>query len=192
MRTYRLRLVAEAGSDPVDGTPLGHEEETVSVDADSLWAARSRAIQRMTLRPMGRVLSAYDADTGDEIVHPPPAGFRPGQFVVDGLPDTYEGFTRDQTWNGFAVPYFLLAVARRIADDYAAQPPGDGPYAAEYDEDRDVVRLYDPSAGEWDEYGPVESDDGTGHGLRALYPIGAQYWTWEEVRSPTADGAAAH
>ena len=28
----------------------------------------------------------------------------------------------------------------------------------------------------------------TGHGPRALYPVGGHYWTWEEVREP---GAAA-
>ncbi|HIG73777.1 MAG TPA: hypothetical protein EYQ24_04125 [Bacteroidetes bacterium] len=189
MPTYRLRLVAEAGPDPVDGTPLGHDEETLTVEADSPWAARSRALHRMTLRPMGRVLRAYDADTGDEIVHPPPAGFRPGRFTIDGLPGTYDGFTRGETWNGFAVPYFPLAVARRVADDYAAQPAGlDGQPESEYDADRDLVRLYDPSSGEWDEYGPVEIDDRALHGPRALYPVGARYWTWEEG-SARADSA---
>lgn len=176
MYTYRLRLVAEAGLDPVDGSPLGQEEETISVDADSPWTARSYALQRMTLRPMGRVLRAYDDDTGNEIVHPTPAGFRPGQFTIDGLTGIYQGFTRGETWNGFAVPYFPLAEARRVADDYAAQPAGpDGQTAAVYDADLDVVRLYDPSSEAWDEYGPVDVEG------RHLYPVGAQYWTWEDA-----------
>ena len=176
MPTFTLRLVAEAGPDPVDGTPLGHDEETLSIEADSPWAARSRALHRMTLRPMGRVLRAYDAHTGDEIVHPPPAGFRPGRFTIDGLPGTYDGFTRGETWNGFAVPYFPLAEARHIAADFAAQPPNpDGQPIGEYDADRDVVRLRDPSSDDWDETSRVEIDG------RSLYPVGAHLWTWEET-----------
>ena len=185
MPTYRLRFVAEAGFDPVDGATLGHDEETLTVEADSPWAARSLALHRTTLRPVGRVLRVYDATTGDEIVRPPPAGFRPGRFTIDGLPGTYNGYTRGETWNGWAVPYFSLDIARRVAGDYAAQPAGlDGQPEAEYDADRDLVRLYDPSSGEWDEYGRVEIDDGTGYGLRVFYPVGAHYWTWEEACEP--------
>lgn len=182
MPEYRIRLVAEAGADPIDGTLRGHDEETLTVEADTLWAARSRALYRMTLSPMGRLLRAYNADTGDEIVSPPPANLRSGRFIIDGLPGIYEGFTRGETWNGFAVPYFPLAEARRIADDYAAQPADlDGQTEAEYDADRDLVRLYDPSSGEWGEYGPVTLETGTDGGSCVLYPIGSRFWTWEEA-----------
>ena len=180
MPKYRLRLVAESGPDPVDGTPLGPDEETLTVEADSPWAARSRALHRMELRPMGRVLRVYNADTGSEIVRPPASGFRPGRFAVDGLAGTFNGYARDETWNGFAVPYFPLAEARRVAQAYAAQPAGlDGQTEAEYDAGRDLVRLYDPSSGEWDDYRPVDVDG------QALYPVGARYWTWEEVERHT-------
>lgn len=101
---------------------------------------------------------------------------RPARFVIDGLAGTYNGFTRGERWNGWAVPYFPLDEARRIADDYASEPPGvDGQNLAEYDADRDLVRLYDPSNKEWDEYGS-ETLEG-----RELYGIGACYWTWEET-----------
>ena len=181
MPEYHIRLVAEAGPDPVDGSLRGHDEETLEVEAETQWEARSLALHRTTLRLTGRTLRTYDAGTGEEIVLPPPAGFHPGRFVIDGLPGIYDGFTRGETWNGFAVPYFPLAEARRVADDYAAQPPGlDGQTAARYDENRDVVRLYDPSSGEWDEYGPIETDD-TGRGPRVLYSVGGHYWTWDEV-----------
>lgn len=176
MPEYRIRLVAEAGPDPVDGSPLGRDEEVILVEASTRYEARSLALRRTTLHMMGRLVRAYDADTGEEVVLPPPAGFSPGRFSIDGLPRTYEGFTRGERWNGFAVPYFPLAEARRVADDYAAQPAGpDGQTAAVYDADRDVVRLYDPSSGEWDEYGPVDVEG------RHLYPVGAQYWTWEDA-----------
>lgn len=182
MPHYSLRLVAESGPDPISGNLLIREEEVVDVEAASPWDARSLAIHRMTLRPMGRVLRAYDTDTGDEVAPPPPTSFRPGRFTIDGLSGIYSGFTRGETWNGFAVPYFPLEEARHIADDYAAQPAGlDGQAEAEYDADRDLIRLYDPSSDEWDKYGPVEIDDGTGHGSRALYPVGAHFWTWKEA-----------
>ena len=135
-----------------------------------------RALHQMTLRPMGRVLRVYDAETGDEIVRPSPGGFRTGRFVIDGLPGVYEGFTRGESWNGFSVPFFSLAEARRIAADYAEQPASpDGQTRADYDADRDVIRLYDPTSGEWDEIVPIEAD-----GL-SLYPVGARFWTWEEM-----------
>jgi len=182
MPTYSVRLVCEAGPEPVTGEVLDRSEETITVEAPTAWDAKTRATMQMTIRPMGRVLRAFDAESGHEIAPPAPAGFRPGRFCIDGLPGTYEGFTRGETWNGFAVPYFPLAEARRVADDYAAQPAGlDGLTEAEYKADRDLIRLYDPSSDEWDEYGPVEVDDETGHGPRALYPVGAQYWTWEEI-----------
>jgi len=176
MPTYSVRIVAEAGTDPVGGTPLGYDQEILTIEADSLWAARSRAIHRMTLSPMGRVLRIYDAEAGDEIVHPSPSSFRQGRFRIDGLPGTYDGFTRDETWNGFAVPYFSLEEARRVAHYYAAQLAGpDGQAQSDYDTDRNIIRLYDPSSGQWDDYSPVNVEG------RMLYPIGTRDWTWEEV-----------
>ena len=89
MPEYRIRLVAEAGLDPVDGTPRHREEQTLSLDADSPWEARCIAVRRMTLRPMGRVLNAYDADTGEEVKAPPPPGLRPGRFVIRSARDLF-------------------------------------------------------------------------------------------------------
>lgn len=181
MPEYRIRLVAEAGTDPVDGTPRGRDEETLAVEGESLWAARSRSLHRMTLQPMGRLLRVYDAETGDEIARPQPAELRPGRFLLDGLDGVYDGFTRGETWNGFAVPYFSLAEARRVADDYAAQlPTADGQTRAEYDAGRGVFRLYDPSSDEWDEVAPVIVGD------RTLYCVGTHLWTWENASDEAA------
>lgn len=84
----------------------------------------------------------------------------------------------------WVMQYFEFAEARRIAKDYGAQPPRpDGETRAEYDHDLNLVRLYDPSAGDWDEYGPVDVD---GH---VLYPVGACYWTWEQEGT---DGSRPH
>ena len=55
----------------------GHDEETLVVEADTRWEARSRRIMRTSMRVMGRVVRTYDADSGEEIVLPPPADFAP-------------------------------------------------------------------------------------------------------------------
>lgn len=175
MPTHSIRLVCDGGPDPVTGEIRDRAEETLTVEGSTPWEARSRAVSQMTIRPTGRLLRAYDAETGQEIVHPPLEDLRPGLFVIDGLPGTYAGWTRGEEWNGFAVPYFDLAEARRVADDYAAQPSGsDGETRAEYDPDHGVIRMFDPSADEWDEVESVEIDG------RTLYPVGTRVWTWEE------------
>ena len=85
MPTFAVRLVCEPGPDPVDGCPLGGDEEALTVEADSLWAARSLALHRMTLRPMGRVLRAFDADTGRRD-HSAPARGLPARPVRNRRP----------------------------------------------------------------------------------------------------------
>ena len=176
MPTYSIRLVCEEGPEPLTGETLRHVEETLTVEAPTPWAGRARAVSIMSIRAMGRRLRAYDAQTGQEIPPPAPDRLRPGQFVVDGLPGTYRGFTRGESWNGFAVPYFEFSEARRVAEDYAARPPGlDGEPRADYDDVHGTFRLYEPSAGEWDEFTTVEIEG------RSLYPIGSRFWTWTEV-----------
>lgn len=176
MSRYRIRLVCERGVEPVTGEALDREEETLTVEAATPYEGFRRATFRMTISPRGRLLRGYDADSGEQILPPAPGPFRRARFTIEGVQGPYEGYTTDETWNGWAIPYFPLAEARRIAADYAAQPPSfEGQTQGEYDQDRDVIRLYDPSAGEWDEVGPVVHDG------RALYPIGARLWTWEEI-----------
>lgn len=176
MPIFNVRLVCDAGLGPLGVEALDRAEETVTVEAPSLWEARSLATARMSISPRGRLLRAYDADTGVEVAQPSMADLHPGRFVIDGVDGVFAGFTRGESWNGWAVPYFTLAEALRVAEGYAAQPAGpDGQALAEHDAERSLIRLYDPSNGEWDEYGPVEME---GH---QLYPVGAQGWTWEEV-----------
>lgn len=177
MPTYDLRIVYESGNDPVTNEPVGRDEEVVTVEGSSPWEARSRALATVSrVSAMGRLVRAYDIATGQEVKAPSPGELRPGRFRIDGLDGIYDGFSRGETWNGFAVPYFPLAEARRIASDFAAQPPSlDGQALGEYDADRDLVRLRDPSSDDWDETPCIEVDG------RSLYPVGAHLWTWEEA-----------
>lgn len=176
MPTYSIRLVCDEGPEPLTGEILNHAEETFILEAPTPWEGRRRAISRMTISPMGRLLRAYDATTGDEILPLPLPDLRPGVFMIDGLPGEYQGFTRDETWNGFAVPYFPLAEAQRIVEDYVAQPKtADGEMKAKYDAEGELFRMYEPANEEWEEY---PSLDISGH---TLYPIGTRYWTWMEL-----------
>jgi hypothetical protein len=176
MATFTIKLVCEAGSGPLGEGPFERAEELIDVDAPTLWDAYRSATRKMTISPMGRLLVGYDAETGERVEAPDePRELRAAQFAVDGLEGTFEGYTMGEMWNGWAVPYFPLEEAQRIIAEYAAQPPSlDGQTRGEYDPDRDVIRLYDPSADEWDEIGSVDLD---GH---TLYPVGSCLWTWEE------------
>lgn len=176
MPHYAVRLVCEARPAGTGAPALARDEQTLRVEAPSLWNAREQALARMTIQAAGRPVAAYDAD-GTLIQLPGSPAFKPGQYCIDGLEGTYEGFDQGESWNGWAVPYFPLSEARRIAGRYAAQPAtveGQQPLA-DFDEARGVIRLYDPTADEWDETAPT-----TVHG-QPLYPVGARLWTWERT-----------
>lgn len=176
--THSIRITYDAGTDPVSCEPIGADEEVVSVAATSLLEARSRALAASSVRARGRLVRVYDAESGVEVGTTALAELRPAQFQIDGLDGVFDGYTRGETWNGWAVPYFPLAEARRIAGRYASQPATeDGQAAAAFDEARAVVRLYDPVQDEWDEVSPVDID---GH---TLYSVGAHLWTWEHART---------
>src|SRR5690606_5822335 len=101
---YRVRLVAEAGPDPLTGEPLVGAEEVVEVEADSREHARRRAAYAMTMRLAGQLLRFYDEATGEEITSDhEPRSPRRGTFTVDGVPGVYPGITRGESWNGWAV-----------------------------------------------------------------------------------------
>jgi hypothetical protein len=181
---YRIRLIAEAGPDPLTGEPLEGCEEVVEVEADSLEHARRRAPRVMTMRLMGQLLRFYDEETGEEIESDEePPSFRRATLVLDGLPRTYPGITRGEHWNGWAVPHFEKDVALRIAEDYeqtANELSGDMVGArARYDEEADAFVFYDPiNQDEMAYY--AKTIEVNGEELDA-YPIGAREWTWEEV-----------
>lgn len=107
------------------------------------------------------------------------------RFSIDGL-DTYEGFHRGESWNGWACPAFERGEAERIAADYRAQ--GDrlpGPFSATYDSDTDAFLFQEPDDDPAD--GPISFGSGTidADGVaRTVYFIGTNYWTWELVEQP--------
>lgn len=104
---------------------------------------------------------------------------REAVFEIDGLPGKFEGVTHGRTWNGWACPSFTPEVAQKIADAWGQMWTPDwmeDRYRAEFRHEDKVFRFWDPTSGEWDEFGPLK--DG-------LYPIGTGCWTWTEVEPDT-------
>ena len=180
MSLHKVRLVCERDQDPTTGDAIEREEETFSIEAATPYEAFRRATLRMTIRPRGRLLQGYDADTGALIRPPAPGPFRRSRFLIEDVQGPYEGYTNGETWNGWAVPYFEFEVARRVAADYVrAEEGGDMPGAsARYDEWQDAFVLNDPCYEDEAAYGALKIE--VNRTEVEVYPIGAREWTWEE------------
>ena len=182
MSQYRVRLICERGPDPVTGEVHEREEEPLAVEATTPYEAFRRATLRMTINPRGRLLQGYDAET-DELIRPPaPNPFRRSRFIIEDVQGPYDGYTTGETWNGWAVPFFELHEAKRIAADYARAGEEQGGdlagSTAGYDEEQDAFVFFDP----------IFEDEAVFHACKieagreevVVYPIGASEWTWEE------------
>lgn len=102
---------------------------------------------------------------------------RSTEFYLDADPDTtFSGYTKGNTWNGWACPYFEKEVAEQVAEHYGElhRYDNEGEYWAEYDPQEDVFAFHDTQNDEPRKFGPVEIDG------KKLYPIGAYCWTWTE------------
>jgi hypothetical protein len=99
---------------------------------------------------------------------------RPTSFAIDFIEgETFDGYTRDEDWNGFACPYFSLEQGRRVVD--AWQRKG---WKARYDVEADSF-IFEMQAGggepDYETYAGSEVE-----GVK-VYPIGAFSWIWDEV-----------
>jgi len=103
--------------------------------------------------------------------------FREAEFYLDIDPErTFFGYTKGDTWNGWACPYFEREVAEEVSRAYVEvneSGPEEG-YEAEYDPERDAFLFYEPAYDEPLEFEAIEVGD------QKLYPIGAYYWTWRQ------------
>ena len=182
MSIRRVKLVCERGPEPLDGVILDYEEEIVDVKADTLWEAFERAAMRTTLNVAGRPLRGYDWETGQDILPPPLPCFRRSRFMVEEATGPHEGYTRDETWNGWAVPYFDAEVAHHIVSDVAhlgVAAVDQGASSIRYDTERDAFVYRNPVSAEevaWD----ATTIRMNGESFKA-YPIGYCEWTWEEA-----------
>ena len=96
----------------------------------------------------------------------------PAKFTIDTLGDcVFEGYSKDEDWNGWACPYFTFEQAESIVAAYHEKG-----WPARYDQTNDCfVFSMQHAGGDEDEiYTPIEED-----GLK-LYPIGTANRIWEE------------
>ena len=85
----------------------------------------------------------------------------------------FRGYTRDESYNSFACPYFSHDQAELVLQAWAKNG-----LAANYDESTDefVFEVSGDDAGtEFQRFGAIYVD-----GLK-LYPIGVFDWIWEEI-----------
>ncbi len=103
---------------------------------------------------------------------------RPARFQIDAIEGrTFEGFTKGETWNGFACPYFTYEQAQDLLGAFVQAGDRD----AQYDADGDAFMF--GNIGE----GPATPEDLERFGLirvgaLELYAIGAFGWCWTEAR----------
>lgn len=94
---------------------------------------------------------------------------RKAQFKLEFLGNsTFDGFTEDETWNGWACPYFTYEESVKILK---VQNASGGKATYEPDSDRFIFCIQD----EEDVFEPIEVGD------LKLYPIGNGIWIWDEV-----------
>lgn len=90
-------------------------------------------------------------------------------FVIDTIPDkSFEGYSKDDDWNGWACPFFSLEQGKKIV-----QAQNSGQDKSWFDEKNDqFVFIID---GQREYFPSIEIDGGR------LYPIGNSSWIWEET-----------
>jgi hypothetical protein len=101
---------------------------------------------------------------------------REAKFSHDSLGDSkFRGYTRDESYNGFACPYFSYDQAVLILQAWLEHG-----LAANYDENTDEF-VFEVSGGEagneFQRFGAIYAD-----GVK-LYPIGVFDWIWEEIEN---------
>lgn len=89
----------------------------------------------------------------------------------------FGGYTRDESWNGWACPYFTYDEAIRVVEAHR-ECGGEAWYEATQDSFIFTVEASDEN----DSFPAVEIE---GH---RLYPVGAFCWIWEEYSPERARG----
>ena len=104
--------------------------------------------------------------------------FEKAIFVLDAFEDEqFEGYTRGETWNGFACPYFPFESAQHLMNVLSAVGQ-----VAFYDEENDqFVCAEEDYQDDPDRYEAVMVKE-----LGKLYPVGSFAWTWEKMQPANA------
>lgn len=88
----------------------------------------------------------------------------------------FEGFTKDECWNGWDCPYFTFDQAQEVLKQYNQLCGIIGQKdLAFYDLTDDAFIFPGNGEAESEIFSAVEEDG------QKYYPVGAFYWIWEEV-----------
>lgn len=89
---------------------------------------------------------------------------------LDGA--TFKGYSLNETWNGWACPYFDLEESKKIVEEWNKRG-----LKANFDEVSDVFIFEIGEESETEEFGSIQIEE------KKLYPIGTSDWIWEEKDS---------
>ncbi len=117
----------------------------------------------------------FTAKIGSQI-NPSQIIMRPAKFKLESLGYvTFDGFTKNENWNGWACPYFTFEQAQKVLKIYNQLRQIIG--------QKDLA-FYDPAADAF--VFPADDEDEpeifaaiTENGQK-YYPVGAFMWIWEE------------
>ena len=100
---------------------------------------------------------------------------RQANFKLESLGyETFEGFTRDEEWNGWGCPYFTFEQAQKILKSSNQLRAVIGQNPAFYDSAIDAF-VFPLSDDEFETFTPFFEND------QKYYPIGTFNWIWEEI-----------
>jgi hypothetical protein len=103
--------------------------------------------------------------------------WRKAKFTLDCLEASFEGWTVDQRWNGWACPSFTKEVGLKIVK--AFNKKGGGLSPGRYDEKKDAFIFMEGE--DRNEPYEVKGEDYTINGRKLhVYDIGVMNWTWFE------------
>ena len=94
------------------------------------------------------------------------------EFCMDLSGERFSGYTDDDTWNGFACPYFTYGEAGRLLNEFGNR--------WEYDQQKDAFIVWALGSSEDDEPEIFESVTIQANGEEVkVYGIGAYSWIWD-------------
>jgi hypothetical protein len=99
---------------------------------------------------------------------------RVADFALDFLDGvTFKGYTKGETWNVFACPYFSFEQAQRIVSAWR----GKG-WAARYDAETDAFMFEVNAESKSSDF---EGYSGINIKKQKFYRVGAFSWIWDEI-----------
>lgn len=98
--------------------------------------------------------------------------WRRAKFSIEGVDETFSGWTNGRLWNGWAMPYFEFAEAQRVIE-LLTDPKG------RFDAERDCFAS--SSSGGEEDFWRGELITILGGKQIRVYGVGAGAWIWEEI-----------